>query len=121
MLDMRKHTVAAVATLGLLVPATALAATVNGGPGNEKLRGTNGPDQIDGNGGNDRIHGRAGDDRLIGGPGRDVLRGGAGRDSIDARDGTRDLVVCGAGRDVARVDARDRVRGCERVIRPKRR
>ena len=43
-----------------LVPAgSAFAATINGGPGNERLRGTNAADLIDGNAGNDRIFGRA--------------------------------------------------------------
>jgi hypothetical protein len=35
---------------------------------------------------------------------------------IGARHGARDVVDCGAGRDIARVDAADRVRHCERVI-----
>ena len=53
--------VAATAALAL-IPATRIAATIQGGPGNERLRGTNAADLIDGNAGNDRILGRAGDD-----------------------------------------------------------
>jgi hypothetical protein len=32
-----------------------------------------------------------------------------------ARDGARDLVMCGNGQDVATVDRRDSLSGCERV------
>jgi len=39
----------------------------------------------------------------------------AERDSVFARDGRRDHVACGGGRDTARIDAKDRVRACERV------
>src|SRR3954462_9532873 len=60
---------AAVAAAALaLVPATAYAATIQGGPGNERLRGTRVADTIDGNGGNDRIFGLAGDDPPTRGP-----------------------------------------------------
>jgi len=51
---------------------------------------------------------------LSGGPGRDVLRGGPGRDLIRPKDGRRDVVKCGKGRDRAIVDRRDDVGGCER-------
>jgi Ca2+-binding RTX toxin-like protein len=63
------------------------------------------------------LDGGRGSDKLSGGPGKDVLKGGSGRDRIGARDGVRDRISCGPGRDVARVDAFDKVlRGCE-VIR----
>ncbi|MEK6278025.1 MAG: CocE/NonD family hydrolase C-terminal non-catalytic domain-containing protein [Actinomycetota bacterium] len=90
----------------------------------EKLRGSSGGDEIDARGGNDRATGRkgadcilggAGKDRINGGKGRDRLRGGAGNDKIKARDGRRDIVNCGKGNDRAKVDASDRVRGCETV------
>src|SRR3954468_13142963 len=77
----RKSTVGAVAALALL-PASAFAATIVGGPGDERLRGTNAPDVIDGNGGNDRILGLRGDDKLVGGPGNDRISGGRGEDTI---------------------------------------
>src|SRR3712207_9325670 len=75
--DMRitQSTATAVAVLAL-VPATAVAATIIGGPGNERLRGTNGPDHIDGNQGDDRIFGRGANDTLIGGGGNDLVGGG---------------------------------------------
>src|SRR5687767_10676735 len=75
----RKGAVGAVAALALL-PATALAATIEGGSNSETLRGTNAPDQISGNGGNDRIFGRGAADALRGGPGNDRIFGGRGDD-----------------------------------------
>ena len=45
--------------------------------------------------------------------------GGSGSDTILARDGARDTIACGAGRDSARVDRKDRVTGCEKVRRPR--
>ena len=38
---------------------------------------------------------------------------------ISARDGRRDRVDCGSGRDSARIDKKDRVRACE-TQRPRR-
>lgn len=51
--------------------------------------------------------------RLYGGGGRDRLLAGRGRDVLVARDGVRDYVDGGLGRDRARVDRLDRVRGAE--------
>jgi RTX calcium-binding nonapeptide repeat (4 copies) len=75
--------------------------------------------------GNDRAYGGAGADVLLGGPGKDRLIGGRGRDNISggsgddrigARDGQRDRIVCGPGRDVVRADAVDRIgSSCERT------
>jgi Ca2+-binding RTX toxin-like protein len=73
------------------------------------LYGDSGADFLNGGYGPDRLNGGRGRDRLYGGPGADVLR---------ARDGTRDVVSCGSGRDVAVVDRRDRVStNCETVRR----
>ncbi len=80
-----------------------------------RLIGTIGGDRIVGGAGADRIYGRGGDDCLTGGPGRDSLRGGSGDDSVQARDGVAELVDCGAGDDLAAVDPKDTVRGCERL------
>jgi Ca2+-binding RTX toxin-like protein len=102
-------------------------ATRKGTGGRDRLAGTAGADRIVGLAGADRISGRAGHDRILGGagndrigsgPGRDVVRAGAGRDRVRARGGGRDAVRCGPGKDRAKVDRRDRVRGCERVRRP---
>jgi Ca2+-binding RTX toxin-like protein len=103
-----------------------------GGVGSDRLSGAAGNDRLLGDDagravpGNDRLFGNAGNDLLVGGPGRDRLRGGAGRnrlrgglgsDRLNAVNGRRDRVNCGKGRDTARVDSFDRVRGCEQVRR----
>jgi len=111
---------------------------LQGGAGDDRLAGDAGRDVIQGGGGadtaaagagNDTVAGGPGNDTLGGGAGADTLRGGAGadrifgaagRDTIDAVDGSRDAVNCGAGRDVARVDRFDRLIGCERVTRVRR-
>ena len=74
-------------------------------------------DRLAGGSGDDRISGRAGDDGINGGPGRDVLSGGSGTDSIGARDGQRDRIACGKGRDRVSADRVDVLAGCERVSR----
>ncbi|HEV2790074.1 MAG TPA: hypothetical protein VGV69_02085, partial [Solirubrobacterales bacterium] len=88
----------------------------------ERLRGTPGSDLLLGRGGADRIKPRAG---------ADCVFAGRGNDRIFARDDRRarftgprrpsgrpaETIRCGRGRDVAYVDRRDRVKGCERVIR----
>lgn len=66
-----------------------------------------------------RLVGGLGNDVIVGGRGSDTLDGYAGDDTIDARDGAPDRVLCGAGDDVALVDAVDRVAdNCERVSKP---
>jgi Ca2+-binding RTX toxin-like protein len=87
------------------------------------LRGSSGPDLIRGLAGNDRIFGYRGNDKLLGGLGNDVLVGGAGRDRIEgglgndrinSRDGDRDSIACGPGRDTVLKDKLDVVhRDCE--------
>jgi Ca2+-binding RTX toxin-like protein len=93
-----------------------------GGPGADILRGGEGLDFLTGGDGNDRLRcgdggcvarGGGGADRIVGGPGYDGMGGGAGRDTLFARDGKRDLLNGGAGRDRARVDRFDRVRNIE--------
>ncbi len=91
-MHLRKTTAVAVAALAF-VPATAMAATITGGPGSERLHGTNYSDVIDGNAGNDRIFGRGGDDRLTGGLGNDRVFGGAGNDAMYGVQGNDFLTV----------------------------
>ena len=102
---------------------------VSGGPGNDRLDGGSGVDRLGGGPGydrlkggrgNDRLDGGTHDDRLIGGRGRDRFMGGDGDDRINARDRRRERIDCGPGRDRAKVDRKDRVVRCERVLRPKR-
>ncbi len=98
------------------------------GSGNDTVEGNAGDDVIAGGRGNDRIRGGSGVDNIQGGSGRDSINAGSGRDdvfagsgndSISARDGSRDRIDCGTGRDSVRVDRRDKAAGnCERVIRP---
>jgi hypothetical protein len=83
---------------------------------NDVLRGGAKRDLLYGGAGNDVLFGGGGDDRLHGGPDRDVLRGGSGADRLIARDGTRDVVECGAGTDVVLADRRDAIGpSCEQV------
>jgi Ca2+-binding RTX toxin-like protein len=70
--------------------------------------------RVGGNAGRDTLVGSIGVDSLDGGPGRDLLHGGAGPDRFEARDGRRDTIMCGFGRDKVRADARDRLIDCGR-------
>ena len=90
---------------------------LDGGKGEDALSGGSGRDSLDGGDGRDRLSGGSGRDRLSGGGGADRVYGGAGDDRVYARDRSRDVVRCGSGRDVAIVDRRDAVIGCERVRR----
>jgi Ca2+-binding RTX toxin-like protein len=82
-----------------------------------RLRGTARANRLIGTGSGDQINGRAGNDRIIGRGGNDCLYGGSGADQIFARDGRRDVVDCGSGRDRVYADRVDRLRGCEIVHR----
>jgi Ca2+-binding RTX toxin-like protein len=84
---------------------------------NDTLLGRSGNDRLFGGKGNDALQGGPGNDELVGGPGRDTLMGGPGNDRLFARDGERDIVDCGTGKDVAVVDKKDVVRHCETILR----
>ena len=59
-----------------------------------------------------------GDDLIVGGLGRDGLHGGKGADTLQARDGSFDIVGCGGGRDRVFADRVDLVGvDCERIRR----
>ena len=118
--------VLATVCLFLVGPATD-AATLRGDGGRDVLRGTAKGDRLFGRAGNDRLFGGRGHDLLVGGTGRDVARGGRGNDRIRMRDGERDRVTCGRGRDRAVLDSSDKILDarptdpngrCERVTRP---
>jgi hypothetical protein len=125
---------ALVMTAVILVMASgvALAVAKFGGPGNDRLTGTNGPDQLLGGSGNDSIDGLRGPDQLLGGSGddllfdgenrggaQDILVGGSGNDVLFPGQFARpvgDIVVCGGGYDVVFPDRRDLVApDCEEV------
>jgi len=59
---------------------------INGGAGNDTLRGGAGNDLLKGAKGDDVLLGGKGDDRLLGGPGNDELDGGAGTDEEEDED-----------------------------------
>ncbi len=108
---------------------------IDAGDGNDRVYGDGDSDAISGGGGNDRLNGGAMADKIVGGAGRDVLIGGSGNDiivdssganridagpgadSINVHNGARDVVRCGRGRDRVRADRRDKLIGCEKVIR----
>lgn len=95
---------------------------VSGGAGIDFLSGNSGDDRVGGDAGRDTVYGRSGKDLVRGGPGLDRLDGGSGRDRIDAgtgddriaaRDGRRDRVRCGPGRDTVTADRFDVLIRCE--------
>ena len=89
---------------------------LDGGPGGDRLEGEGGADQIYGGGGGDHIEGGDGADAINPEAGADTVLAGPGNDRVVARDGTRDVIDCGAGNaDVALVDPFDKVTNCETV------
>ena len=98
--------------------------TLDGGPGSDTLVGAIQSDTLLGGAGNDTLNGGPSADWLDGGPGHDHLNGQGGRDVIDAVDGQRDVITCGAnafgprGRDTVFADRVDSVASdCEIVHR----
>jgi Ca2+-binding RTX toxin-like protein len=89
---------------------------IDGGNGKDAIDGNGGDDHIDGGAGADQLRGGKGDDHIQGGTGRDVIEGNSGDDRILARDGQRDEIDCGSGKDKVTADAMDDVAGnCEKV------
>ena len=80
---------------------------VYGGPGDDRLTGSNSRNTLDGASGDDHLRGGRGDDSLFGAQGNDIL---------EARDRVGDEVDCGSGRDVAVADREDRTASCEWVV-----
>jgi N-acetylglucosamine-6-sulfatase len=80
--------------------------------------GTNGSDMLLGSARYDIVCARSGDDWIDAGGAADYVFAEAGNDRVYARDGHRDVIVCGDGLDLAVVDSTDRPRSdCERVRR----
>ena len=80
--------------------------------------GTRGGDGLRGTNADDRLCGFLGDDTISAGAGRDGLYGGEGDDVLRSRDGSFDVVGCGAGLDEVVADRTDLVGvDCERVRR----
>jgi Ca2+-binding RTX toxin-like protein len=72
--------------------------TLEGGRGNDRIRGGGGNDTIRGGSGNDRIEGGAGDDTVSGGAGRDYINGSLGNDTLRGDTGN-DVLYGGDGND----------------------
>jgi hypothetical protein len=96
------------------IPGSARADVIGGTSGSDVICGRGGNDVIYGRGGHDLLVGGNGADRLYGGGGSDRLVGGLGNDSFSTRDGVRDYLSGGPGRDRARRDRGDRVSSIER-------
>ena len=106
--------------------------SLSGGDGKDVLYGGPGEDRIDGGKGEDVIYGGDGNDvlkeevpgnrtapSLDGGPGEDMIYGGDGNDGLAAKDGQRDKLYCGAGRDTYYADKIDYVdSSCEVPVHP---
>jgi Ca2+-binding RTX toxin-like protein len=85
---------------------------LNAGGGDDRITGASGlASRI-----SSTLNGDDGNDRITGTDGADRVDGGAGNDTIRTRDARIDRVACGAGRDLARVDRRDRPSNCEIVL-----
>jgi Ca2+-binding RTX toxin-like protein len=90
---------------------------MSGGTGADLLYGASGDDRLNGNAGRDTLRGGNGNDTITPGAGKDVVAAQGGDDTIAARDGTRDSIDCGAGRDKVKADRRDTITNCEFVKR----
>jgi serralysin len=94
----------------------------NGHSGRDRVSGGAGNDWIRAGSGNDTVWGGPGDDKIVGMEGHDVLLGGEGDDRVGGLEGDdrlwggagADFILCGTGRDSAKVDDSDRLLGdCE--------
>jgi Ca2+-binding RTX toxin-like protein len=92
--------------LVVALASVAVAATLDGTPGPDRLIGTSGADRLSGRAGADTLIGRRGSDRLAGGPGDDLLAGDAGRDTLIGCRGA-DTLLGGAGGDRLSAATRD--------------
>lgn len=90
---------------------------LDGGAGDDLVRGGDGDDLVDGGSGDDVVIGGDGNDYVTGYLGSDALNGGGGSDYIYAADGTFDRVSGGPQYDECVVDFEDMVQGCEEVYR----
>lgn len=118
----RAAVVALIAGVVLTIVSSGAAAperVIKGTKKADTLTGSPGKDRILGYRGNDWLRGLAGDDVLDGGRGRDIVSGGPGNDRIFSRDGVRDRIYCGLGKDRVVADVLDRIQAdCEARLRP---
>ncbi len=96
--------------------------TTNDLPGCPKgglILGTDKHDYLYGKDGDDVIRGLGAKDDLYGGSGNDKIYGGDGNDSLAAKDGQRDKLYCGKGKDEYFADKNDYVSSsCEKKVKP---
>jgi hypothetical protein len=86
-----------------------------GKDGDDVIRGLGARDELSGGSGNDKIYGGDGNEILGGDPGNDVIYGGDGNDSLWSKDGQRDKVYGGKGKDMCTFDKLDYVdSSCEK-------
>lgn len=80
------------------LPAGVIQLTLDGGPGNDRLTGSQGADVIVGGAGNDTITGGRGDDVLFGGGDDDtfIWNPGDGSDTVEGQGGTDHLIFNGS-------------------------
>ena len=77
------------------------------------MQGNLGDDAIYAGNGDDTAYGGGGDDLIQGGFGDDVMSDGYGDDRVNARDGRKDLIICGPGDDLIYLEANlDVLRDC---------
>ena len=92
--------------------------TIYGKGGNDYIFGEQANDVLRGGLGNDMVFGRDGNDQIYGDAGSDELFGDIGVDRINAADGEKDVVNCGADVDTAYVDKVDTFnKNCENVFK----
>jgi len=86
-------------------------------PGPNSIQGGNKKDVIQGGQSDEQIKSGKGNDSVNPGPGEDDVNLGAGNDKANTRDGEKDTVNGGKGRDEATVDKKDKVKNVEVVKR----
>ena len=86
--------------------------TIYGGPCGDTIKAGDGNNRVYGGSGGDVIDGGKGRDLIVGGGGEDVMMGIGGRDRLIAKDGRKDIVNGGSGRDVCSTDRKDKKAGC---------
>jgi len=95
--------------------------SLDGGDGDDTIRGLGGSDYIFPGSGDDVIYGGDGNDDMVPDVGKDVIYGGDGNDMLASNDGDGqgDKIYCGAGRDKYFADPTDYVdSSCETASAP---
>jgi hypothetical protein len=83
--------------------------SLDGGDGDDTIRGLGGSDDIWAGSGDDVVYGGGGDDGVGPDSGNDIIYGGDGNDKLDSGDDGGDKLYCGAGRDKYIADKNDYV------------